>query len=114
MLNRKLTSVSGSKRLVPNRRARERKVLNMTAPVSASWNPRVAGVLGWVLMISIGLVLLAIMAVNLYDTLVIQRAAAQDRLDAFVRAAKAVSRIVGDGNITTRDSVRLKEQFGDL
>ena len=75
---------------------------------------RMAGVLGGVVVIGIVLVLLAIASVNVVDTLVIERAAAQDRLDAFLRAAAAMSRIVGNAGDDIRDVQALNKAFVDI
>jgi signal transduction histidine kinase len=60
------------------------------------------------------LVLLAIASVNVVDTMVIERAAAQDRLDAFLRAATAMSRIVGNAGDDIRDVQALNKAFVDI
>ena len=76
--------------------------------------PRIAGVLGGVMATGIVLVLLAIALVNVVDTMVIERAAKQDRLDAFLRAAAAMSRIVGSAGDDIRDVQALNEAFVDI
>ena len=76
--------------------------------------PRMAGVLGGVVVTGIVLVLLAIASVNVVDTIVIERAAAQDRLDAFLRAATAMSRIVGNAGDDIRDVQVLNKAFADI
>ena len=76
--------------------------------------PRMAGVLGGVVVTGIVLVLLAIASVNVMDTILIERAAAQDRLDAFLRAAAAMSRIVGKAGSDIRDVQALNEAFVDI
>jgi signal transduction histidine kinase len=60
------------------------------------------------------LVLLSIALVNMVDTIVIERAAKQDRLDAFLRAAAAMSRIVGKAGNDIRDVQALNEAFVDI
>ncbi len=60
------------------------------------------------------LVLLAIASVNVVDTMVIERAAAQDRLDAFLRAATAMSRIIGNVGDDIRDVGALNKAFVDI
>ena len=76
--------------------------------------PRIAGVLGGVVVTGIVLVLLAIASVNVIDTIVIERAAEQDRLDAFLRAATAMSRIVGNAGDDIRDVQALNKAFVDI
>ena len=76
--------------------------------------PRTAGVLGGVVVTGIVLVLLAIASVNVVDTMVIERTAAQDRLDAFLRAATAMSRIVGNAGDDIRDVQALNKAFADI
>ena len=76
--------------------------------------PRMAGVLGGVVVTGIVLVLLAIALANMVDTMVIERAAAQDRLDAFLRAAAAMSRIVGNAGDDIRDMHALNEAFVNI
>lgn len=76
--------------------------------------PRIAGVLGGVVVTGIVLVLLAIASVNVVYTMVIERAAAQDRLDAFLRAATAMSRIVGNRGDDIHDVDALNKAFGDI
>jgi len=76
--------------------------------------PRMSGVLGGVVVTGIVLVLLAIASVNVIDTIVIERAAAQDRLDAFLRAATAMSRIVGNADDDIRDVQVLNKAFADI
>jgi hypothetical protein len=75
---------------------------------------RMAGVLGGVVVTGIVLVLLAIVSVNVVDTMVIGRAAAQDRLDVFLRAATSMSRIVGNAGNDIRDMQALNEAFVDI
>jgi hypothetical protein len=75
---------------------------------------RITGVLGGVVVTGIVLVLLAIASVNVIDTLVIERAAAQDRLDAFLRTATAISRIVGNTGDDIRDVQALNKAFVDI
>ena len=75
---------------------------------------RIAGVLGGVVATGIVLVLLAIASVTVIDTMVIERAAAQDRLDAFLRAATAMSRIVGNAGDDIRDVKALNKAFVDI
>ena len=75
---------------------------------------RIMGVLGGVVVTDIVLVLLAIASVNVVDTLVIARAAAQDRLDAFLRAATAISRIVGNTGGDLRDVQAVNTAFVDI
>ena len=75
---------------------------------------RMTGVLGGVVVTGIVLVLLAIASVNVVDTLVIERAAAQDRLDAFLRTATAISRIVGNTGDDIRDVQALNKAFVDI
>ena len=76
--------------------------------------PRMAGVLGGVLVTGIVLVLVAIASVNVVDTMVIERAAAQDRLDAFLLAATAMTRIVGNAGDDIRDVNALNKAFTDI
>jgi two-component system, NtrC family, sensor kinase len=76
--------------------------------------PRRAGVLGGVVVTGIVLVLLAIASVNVVDTMVIERAAARDRLAAFLRAAATMSRIVGNAGDDIRDVHALNEAFVDI
>jgi|CXWL01.1.fsa_nt_gi signal transduction histidine kinase len=76
--------------------------------------PRMAGVLGGVVVTGIVLVLLAIASVNVVDTMVIERAAAQDRLDAFLLAATAMSRIVGNTGDDIHDVQALNKAFMDI
>jgi signal transduction histidine kinase len=76
--------------------------------------PRMAGVLGGVVVTGIVLVLLAIALANMVDTMVIERTAAQDRLDAFLRAAAAMSRIVGNAGGDIRDMHALNEAFVNI
>ena len=76
--------------------------------------PRMGGMLGGVVVTGIGLVLLSIASVNVVDTMVIERAAAQDRLNAFLRAAAAMSRIVGNAGDDIRDVHALNEAFVDI
>ena len=75
---------------------------------------RITGVLGGVVVTGIVLVLLAIASVNVVDTLVIEQAAAQDRLDAFLRTATAISRIVGNASDDIRDVQALNNAFVDI
>jgi signal transduction histidine kinase len=75
---------------------------------------RITGVLGGVVVTGIVLVLLAIASVNVVDTLVIERAAAQDRLDVFLRTATAISRIVGNTSDDIRDVQALNKAFVDI
>src|SRR5512141_2525355 len=75
---------------------------------------RITGVLGGVVVTGIVLVLLAIASVNVVDTLVIERAAAQDRLDAFLRTATAISRIVGNTGDDIHDVQALNKAFVDI
>ncbi len=76
--------------------------------------PRMAGVLGGVVVTGIVLVLLAIASVNMVDTMVIEQAAAQDRLDAFLLAATAMSRIVGNTGDDIHDVQALNKAFADI
>lgn len=75
---------------------------------------RNAGVLGGVVVTGIVLVLLAIASVNVVDTLVIERAAAQDRLGAFLRTATAITRIVGNTGDDIRDVQALNKALVDI
>ncbi|MDE3041308.1 MAG: HAMP domain-containing protein [Nitrospirota bacterium] len=75
---------------------------------------RIAGVLGGVVVTGIVLVLLAIASVNMVDTMVIERAAEEDRLDAFLRAATATSRIIGNVGNDIRDVKALDKAFVDI
>jgi two-component system NtrC family sensor kinase len=75
---------------------------------------RITGVLGGVVVTGIVLVLLAIASVNVVDTFVIERAAAQDRLDAFLRTATAISRLVGNTGDDNRDVPALNKAFVDI
>lgn len=76
--------------------------------------PRYTGVLGSVAATGVVLVLLSIAMVNMVDTVVIERAAAQDRLNAFLRATLAVSRIVGNAGDDIRDTAAVKDAFEDI
>lgn len=75
---------------------------------------RIAGVLGGVVVTGIVLVLLAIASVNVVDTMVIERAAEEDRLDAFLRTAIATSRIIGNAGNDIRDVKALDKAFVDI
>jgi signal transduction histidine kinase len=76
--------------------------------------PRVTGVLSWVVVTSVALVLLAIASVNIFDSQVIQRAAAKDRLEAFLRAAQVVSQLpISPGDEIPRESA-LQDAFRDI
>lgn len=75
---------------------------------------RMTGVLGGVVVTGIVPVLVAIASVNEFDTIVIERAAAQDRLDAFLRTATAISRIVGNTGDDIRDVQVLNKAFVDI
>ncbi|MEW6246253.1 MAG: ATP-binding protein [Nitrospirota bacterium] len=55
---------------------------------------RLNGVLGWVLLVGILVVVATVAVLNLLDQFVIERSAAQDRHDAFLRIAESVNRIV--------------------
>lgn len=75
---------------------------------------RVTGVLGWVVVTSVGLVLLAIASVNIFDSEIIQRGAAKDRFEAFLRAAQAVSQLPLHAGNGVPDEDALKEAFKNI
>ena len=90
------------------------KLVNWIGDKLKTSNSRMTGVLGGVVVTGIVLVLLAIASVNVIDTLVIEQAAAQDRLDAFLRTATAISRIVGNTGDDIHDVQALNKAFVDI